>query len=227
MALKPTRRPLILWCDDSPDIRALASVEAANYSWDFFGTSHAVGALAEFKRSSPDAVVLDLVLPTFSPDVESGLDVCAEIRKLDPTVPIIIFTGVDQAISKPAGFASGANWTFIKTEAGLDDIFNKIEDIRRNAAPKQPQTPLANGQTGGSWFTNREMGQYAINLIALLIIVWLVARMDAQLSFLTRKVDTVEQNLNFEVGTRSASFNVLDGSIKETKGALGQINKGK
>lgn len=122
-------RPLVLWCDDKPDILALAAIAAQNHGWEIFTTSHAVGALAEFKRARPDAVVLDLLLPNFSTDVESGLDVCAEIRKLDSEIPIIIFTGMDAVIAKPAGFTSGANWTFIKTESPIDNVFEKIEEI--------------------------------------------------------------------------------------------------
>lgn len=131
------KRPLVVWCDDNSDVRALAAIEARNHGWDIFTTSHAIGALAEYKRSCPDAIVLDLILPTFSTDVESGLDACAEIRKIDSKIPIIIFTGMDTAIAKPAGFASGASWTFIKTEASLEDIFDKIEEIRGNRREKE------------------------------------------------------------------------------------------
>lgn len=98
---------------------------------------------------------------------------------------------------------------------------------RREGSPIADAVKSVTGQMGGSWFTNRELAVYAINLIILITIVWFVARMDAQLTFLTRKIEIVEQNLNNESGTRSMSFNVLDGSIKEVKGALGQINKGK
>lgn len=177
------KRPLVVWCDDNPDIRALAAIAARNYGWDIFTTSHAVGVLAEYKRSCPDAIVLDLILPTFSTDVESGLDACAEIRKIDSKIPIIIFTGMDTAIARPAGFASGANWTFIKTEASLEDIFNKIEELRGNRRESQ-RTLKAPGQTGGSWFSDKEMAAILINFIILVIIVWFVARMDGTISVL-------------------------------------------
>lgn len=183
------KRPLVVWCDDNPDIRALAAIAARNYGWDIFTTSHAVGVLAEYKRSCPDAIVLDLILPTFSTDVESGLDACAEIRKIDSKIPIIIFTGMDTAIAKPAGFASGANWTFIKTEASLEDIFNKIEELRGNRRESQ-RTLKAPGQNGGSWFSNREMAVYAINALFILALAWYLGRIEYAVVQLQQQIST-------------------------------------
>lgn len=180
---------------------------------------------AHSEGTQPKTIVVDDMLVGSG---ISGLGIIRKVREVSDDTVIVLISGGDPEEK-------------IRLAAGLrvDKFMQKpiigqrlIEEIlmakaRREGSPIADAVKSVTGQMGGSWFTNRELAVYAINLIILITIVWFVARMDAQLTFLTRKIEIVEQNLNNESGTRSMSFNVLDGSIKEVKGALGQINKGK
>lgn len=193
--------------------------DSGDKALEYFLKAHAEG-------SQPKTIVVDDLLVG---STITGLGVIRKIRELDDDCVIILISGADPEEK-------------IKLAAGLliDKFMQKpiigqnlIEQILQ-AKARREGSPIADavksvtgGQMGGSWFTNREMAVYAINLIILITVVWFVSRMDAQLSFLTRKVEINEQNIMAEAGTRSMSFNALDGSIKEVKGAVGQISKGK
>lgn len=181
---------------------------------------------AHSEGTQPKTIVVDDMLVGSG---ISGLGIIRKVREVSDDTVIVLISGGDPEEK-------------IRLAAGLrvDKFMQKpiigqrlIEEIlmakaRREGSPiADAVKSVTGGQFGGSWFTNREMAVYAINLIILITVVWFVARMDAQLSFLTRKVEIVEQNLNTEAGTRSMSFSVLDGSVKEVKGALSQMNKGK
>lgn len=181
---------------------------------------------AHSEGTQPKTIVVDDMLVGSG---ISGLGIIRKVREVSDDTVIVLISGGDPEEK-------------IRLAAGLrvDKFMQKpiigqrlIEEIlmakaRREGSPiADAVKSVTGGQIGGSFFSTREMAVYAINLIILITIVWFVARMDAQLTFLTRKIEIVEQNLNNESGTRSMSFNVLDGSIKEVKGALGQINKGK
>jgi len=50
------------------------------------------GAVRSFAELKPDAVFLDLILPG-----KSGIEVLAQLRRLDPKAKIVILTAVEQA----------------------------------------------------------------------------------------------------------------------------------
>lgn len=159
----------------------------------------------------------------------TGLGIVGKVREVDKDSILILISGSDIADEVRVSAGMRVDAFLQKPFAGqqLMDAIKAALAKRSGSLVGDAVKSVTGGQMGGSWFTNRELAVYAINLIILITIVWFVARMDAQLTFLTRKIEIVEQNLNNESGTRSMSFNVLDGSIKEVKGALGQINKGK
>ena len=77
-------------------------------------------ALAQFKKNSPDLVLLDVMLPGIS-----GIDVCREIRS-ESAVPIIMVTAKSEEIDAVVGL-----------EVGADDYVAKPYRLREIGCPNK------------------------------------------------------------------------------------------
>jgi two-component system phosphate regulon response regulator OmpR len=93
----------ILIIDD--DQRLCAMLEQYLSQGGFFVVSrHTAGeGLAEQQRTSPDAIILDLMLPD-----ANGLDVCTQLRE-SSNVPIIMLTARGEATDRVVGLELGAD----------------------------------------------------------------------------------------------------------------------
>jgi DNA-binding response OmpR family regulator len=61
-------------------------------------------ALELFRSETPQLVILDLMMPGLS-----GLEVCKELRRISPSIPIIFLTAKDTAVDKIIGLELGAD----------------------------------------------------------------------------------------------------------------------
>jgi len=81
-------KPRILVIDDEPAIRDSLKMILEYEDYDFVGASSGPDGLAAIRRESPALVVLDIKMPGMS-----GLDVLAEIRRLDEALPVAMMSG--------------------------------------------------------------------------------------------------------------------------------------
>ncbi|MGH9326448.1 MAG: response regulator transcription factor [Terriglobia bacterium] len=121
----------LLLIDDDPAIhRALRYLfESEGYGIAF--ATEGVAGLAIFRELSPSLVILDLKLPKMS-----GRDVCHEIRRLAPGVPIIILSAATDEIDK-----------VLLLEIGADDYMTKPFSPRELLA--RVRTSLRRSRRGG------------------------------------------------------------------------------
>lgn len=84
---EPTLRVLI--ADDEPDVRLLLRLQlAAEPGIDVIGeVGDGEAAVAECKRSQPDAVVMDLLMPRVS-----GIEAIEQLRRELPDVGVVAYT---------------------------------------------------------------------------------------------------------------------------------------
>src|ERR1041384_3901859 len=80
----PRRRVLVV--DDDENIVQLVRMYLERDGYQVWCCYDGASGLAEFRRTRPDVLVLDLMLPGMS-----GLDVCREVRR-ESTTPIIMLT---------------------------------------------------------------------------------------------------------------------------------------
>lgn len=109
-----TQSPLkILIVEDSEtDAVILKRSLGAASSPLIFERAHLLSAAAEKLRSGKfDAVVLDLGLPD-----SQGLDTLRFLRRLDPTTPIVVLTGIDDEAMGPRALEIGAQDYLVKGE---------------------------------------------------------------------------------------------------------------
>lgn len=84
-------------------------------------------ALAQFKKSSPDLVLLDVMLPGIS-----GIDVCREIRS-ESGVPIIMVTAKSEEIDAVVGLEVGAD-DYVSKPYRLRELVARIRALLRRVA---------------------------------------------------------------------------------------------
>src|SRR5690606_25075768 len=86
-------------------------------------------ALAEFGRSGPDIVLLDLMLPGLP-----GIEVCRRIRQTS-TVPVIMVSAKDDEVDKVVGLELGADDYVTKPYSPRELVARIRAVLRRGAEP--------------------------------------------------------------------------------------------
>jgi len=107
----------VMLVEDDAKLASLIAEYLDSYEFSVHVVSRGDTALEEFKKLSPDLVVLDLMLPG-----TDGMVVCRQIREISP-VPILILTAREDTFDEVSGL-----------EQGADDYVNK---------PVQPRVLLA------------------------------------------------------------------------------------
>jgi DNA-binding response OmpR family regulator len=115
----------ILVIEDEPDIvRGLKdALEFEGFHVESAGTGQEGIALA--KETTPDAVILDLMLPD-----ENGYSVCEQIRGFNALVPIIMLTARSQEADKIRGLDSGAD-DYMTKPFSIGELCARINAIFR------------------------------------------------------------------------------------------------
>lgn len=83
--------------------------------------------LAAARQERPQAVLLDLMLP----DV-NGYQVCEELRRIDPAVPIIMLTARSQEADKIRGLDAGAD-DYVTKPFSVGELVARIRALFRRA----------------------------------------------------------------------------------------------
>ncbi len=101
----PPPRGLVLVADDDPVMRLLMRQMLTQVGLDVIEAEDGVQALASYKHSGPDLVMLDVDMPAMD-----GFAVCREIRhqEVGGTVPIIMVTGGDELEAVTHAYEVGA-----------------------------------------------------------------------------------------------------------------------
>ena len=89
-------------------------------------------ALEIYRRRKPDLVLLDVMLPA-----KSGYEVCREIRKEDPRVPILMLTAKGEELDRIAGLELGAD-DYIVKPFGVGELLARIRAAFRRQRALEP-----------------------------------------------------------------------------------------
>jgi two-component system KDP operon response regulator KdpE len=118
----------LLVVDDEPRfLRTLATnLRGAGYTVETVET--ASGAIDAIVRTTPDAVVLDLLLPD-----GRGTDVCREVRRRSK-VPIVLVSAVGEEDEKIAALDAGAD-DYVTKPFALGELLARLRAVLRRATP--------------------------------------------------------------------------------------------
>jgi DNA-binding response OmpR family regulator len=118
--------PRILLADDERSIQTLLSFALEKDGYEVVTASNGVEAMARFKESTFDLVVLDVMMPKVD-----GLEVCRRLRAAS-SVPIIMLTAKSEEIDKVLGLELGAD-DYITKPFSLRELSSRVRAALRRA----------------------------------------------------------------------------------------------
>lgn len=101
--------PKILVVDDAAFMRMRCSKLLTDNGYDVVEAENGLDAIAKYKASKPDAVLLDITMPEMD-----GLTALKEIRKVDPEAKVAMVTAMGQQSMIMDAIKSGAKDFVVK-----------------------------------------------------------------------------------------------------------------
>src|SRR5256714_14348313 len=143
--LPPSRRAVgsngmkrILIIEDDRDIVELVRYNLANEGFQVSSANDGAAGLSTLKKSPPDLLVLDLMLPKLS-----GLDICREVRKDESLnrLPILMLTARGDEADRVVGLEMGAD-DYVTKPFSPRELIARVKALLRRAEPagESPRT---------------------------------------------------------------------------------------
>lgn len=111
----------ILIIEDEPGISNFLQEGLEEEGYTTMVVADGTRALEEYRRSKPDLILLDWMLPGMY-----GIDVCEKIRIDDKNTPILFLTAKDTVAETIEGLRSGAN-DYIKKPFSFEELLERIK----------------------------------------------------------------------------------------------------
>jgi two-component system response regulator MprA len=124
-------RMRILVVDDERAVRdsLRRALTLEGYDVDLAADGDEALTLLQSHEVSPDAVVLDVLMPGID-----GLEVCRRLRAAGSRVPVLMLTARDQVEDRVAGLDAGADDYVVKPFA-LEELFARVRALLRRSGP--------------------------------------------------------------------------------------------
>jgi two-component system KDP operon response regulator KdpE len=118
------KEPVLLVVDDEPHILKVLSTGLSMRGFQVRTALSGEEALEEIRRESPDAIILDLMLPGMS-----GLEVCRRLREFS-TVPIIVLSARGAERDKVMALDQGAD-DYVTKPFGIEELLARVRAVLR------------------------------------------------------------------------------------------------
>ena len=121
----------ILMIEDDKDITELVRYNLEKDGYRVTAAEDGATGLAQFRRSQPDLLILDLMLPRMS-----GLEICKELRRdtQAPRVPIIMLTARGEEADRIVGLEMGAD-DYITKPFSPRELMARVRALLRRGEP--------------------------------------------------------------------------------------------
>ena len=130
-----TGKKTILVVDDEPHI-VLGLRDALEFEgFRVISASRGQDGVSLAKTESPDAVILDLMLPDLN-----GYAVCEQLRRIRPQVPILMLTARSQGIDKIRGLDAGAD-DYVTKPFSVNELIARMRAIFGASRRRRPRLP--------------------------------------------------------------------------------------
>ena len=138
-SLEPTSRlsradgtPLrALVVDDEPDLADVLRSVLRIEGWDVVAANDGASAVRLSREFSPDAVVLDVMLP----DID-GFEVLRRLRADNPSVCVLFLTARDSVEDRIAGITAGGD-DYVTKPFSLEEVLARLRGLVRRAGTGQ------------------------------------------------------------------------------------------
>jgi two-component system response regulator ResD len=130
---RPGRRTLddvnarVLVVDDDPTVAEVVRSYLERAGFEVGHAADGPTALAVAARTSPDLVVLDLMLPGLS-----GLEVCERLRSARPDLAVVMLTALGEESDRVVGLESGADDYLVKPFSPRELVLRVQSVLRRS-----------------------------------------------------------------------------------------------
>lgn len=119
----------LLVIDDDLDILRVIKANLELYGYEAITAGSWAAAQEVLNAHYPDLVILDLMLPD-----GNGIDICKELKKRCPKVPVIMLSAKDRVSDKVIGLESGADDYIVKPFETLE-LVARVKTCLRRSAP--------------------------------------------------------------------------------------------
>ncbi|HMB98276.1 MAG TPA: response regulator transcription factor [Balneolaceae bacterium] len=132
----PVNKKKILIVEDEPSLVFTLRDTLESEGYDVTVAEEGTGAVELTKKTDPDLMILDIMLPGIS-----GYEICKKLREMKYSFPIIMLTAKDQEIDKVAGLNIGAD-DYITKPFGVKELLARIQARLRRASAYSGSGPV-------------------------------------------------------------------------------------
>jgi two-component system alkaline phosphatase synthesis response regulator PhoP len=129
--------------EDDRDIVELVRYNLANEGYDVQSSADGISGLAQLRKSPPDLLLLDLMLPKMP-----GLEICREIRKDSSLnrIPILMLTARGEEADRVVGLEMGAD-DYVTKPFSPRELVARVKALLRRTEPvTEVERPLEIGK---------------------------------------------------------------------------------
>jgi DNA-binding response OmpR family regulator len=123
---KPGPEPIVLVVDDNREVLEFLLLLLSRHGLSVIGASSGSECLAIIKSVPVDLIILDVMMP-----VMDGLEVCQALKKITPSIPIILLTARDEMTTRAAAMDLGVS-EFVAKPVNNQDLLNRVRMQLRN-----------------------------------------------------------------------------------------------
>ena len=128
--------PTILVVDDNKGVLEFLVLLLSKHGLSVIGASSGSECLKILARRPVDLIILDVMMP-----VMDGLQVCQRLKKITPSVPIILLTARDDMMTRAAAMDLGIS-EFVAKPVNNRDLLNRVrthlENLHWDKTASQP-----------------------------------------------------------------------------------------
>lgn len=137
----------ILIAEDDEQIREWVTIALEADSHKVRTAANGLLAISAYNERRPDLLILDVMMPK-----KSGYDVCQEIRRNDPSLPILFLTAKGTESDKVVGFSLGAD-DYLTKPFGVRELSARITALLRRAYATETSVRISKGTFAFGSFT--------------------------------------------------------------------------
>ena len=125
----------LLVVDDDTNLRHTLQYAFGQEGFEVVTTGDGAQALAAFRDTSPDLVILDVMLPGMD-----GFEVCRQLRR-ESDVPVIMLTARDTELDKVVGLEIGAD-DYLAKPFSTRELVARVRAMLRRARRAEPSATV-------------------------------------------------------------------------------------
>ena len=135
-----------LLVDDDPGIRELLAGFLLPFNMRLDAVADGAGLRQRLPSTDVDVLLLDVMLPG-----ESGLDLCQWVKRVQPSLPVIMLTAQGDTLSRVLGLELGAD-DYLPKPFEPRELVARIRAVRRGATTDTPALTATRVRFGGWQF---------------------------------------------------------------------------